>query len=64
MDFDDILDISSALRAVRKHSEWLNLKHSTLSQRLRFTSNGYISYLKENKVKISIDGEKDGQIIS
>lgn len=57
-DIDDTLDTSSALRAVEKAFRIAKPEIFNSDQGSQFTSNDYTNYLKENNVKISMDGKK------
>lgn len=57
-DLDDTLDTASALRAVEKGFKIAKPEILNSDQGAQFTSNDYTNYLKENNVKISMDGKK------
>jgi putative transposase len=56
-DLDDTLDTTSALNAVKKALEIAKPDILNSDQGSQFTSNKYTEYLKENDVKISMDGK-------
>ena len=57
-NLDDTLDISPALRAVEKAFRISKPEIFNSDQGSQFTSNEYTSYLKDNNVKISMDGKR------
>ena len=56
-DLDDTLDTTSALNTVKKAFEIAKPDILNSDQGSQFTSNKYTEYLKENDVKISMDGK-------